>query len=129
MSERKRNLTDKQAAFLAALFSEEAKGNPRAAMRIAGYSDATPVKEVTSALVDEISEETKKFIAQSAATAAYSMYEVVTRPTDLGNKDKINAAKDILDRAGFTKTDKVEVKSTSPLFILPDKKSDDDEDE
>jgi hypothetical protein len=31
------------------------------------------------------------------------------------------AAKDILDRAGFTKTDKVEVKASEPLFILPAK--------
>ena len=31
------------------------------------------------------------------------------------------AAKDILDRAGFTKTDKVEVKTSEPLFILPAK--------
>jgi hypothetical protein len=31
------------------------------------------------------------------------------------------AAKDLLDRAGFVKTDKVEVKSDSPLFILPPK--------
>jgi hypothetical protein len=34
------------------------------------------------------------------------------------------AAKDILDRAGFTKTEKVEVKTTEPLFILPSKDTD-----
>lgn len=31
------------------------------------------------------------------------------------------AAKDILDRGGFVKTDKVEVTAASPLFILPPK--------
>ena len=35
------------------------------------------------------------------------------------------AAKDILDRGGFVKTDKVEVSSSSPLFILPPKKDED----
>ncbi len=31
------------------------------------------------------------------------------------------AAKDVLDRGGFVKTDKVEVSAASPLFILPPK--------
>jgi hypothetical protein len=48
---------------------------------------------------------------------------VMTNPTDLGNKEKMAAAKDFLDRAGFVKTDKVEVKSESPLFILPPKEN------
>ena len=38
-------------------------------------------------------------------------------------KEKMAAAKDFLDRAGFVKTDKVEVKSESPLFILPPKEN------
>jgi hypothetical protein len=46
-------------------------------------------------------------------------------PTDLGNKEKMAAAKDLLDRAGFVKTDKVEVTAESPLFILPPKSNED----
>jgi hypothetical protein len=34
------------------------------------------------------------------------------------------AAKDILDRGGFVKTDKVEVSAANPLFILPPKNED-----
>ena len=49
------------------------------------------------------------------------MFSVMADPTDLGVKEKMLAAKDILDRAGFTKTDKVEVKAAEPLFILPAK--------
>ncbi len=49
------------------------------------------------------------------------MSEVMDDPTELGNKEKMIAAKDLLDRAGFVKTDKVEVKAVSPLFILPEK--------
>jgi len=52
------------------------------------------------------------------------MFSVMADPTDLGVKEKMLAAKDILDRAGFTKTDKVEVKTSEPLFILPSKESD-----
>ena len=54
------------------------------------------------------------------------MYEVMHSPTDLGNKEKMVAAKDILDRSGFTKTANVEVTAASPLFILPPKKEDEE---
>jgi hypothetical protein len=54
------------------------------------------------------------------------MFEVMHSPTDLGNKEKMVAAKDILDRSGFTKTDKVEVTAASPLFILPPKNDEND---
>jgi len=49
---------------------------------------------------------------------------VMQDPADLGVKEKMAAAKDLLDRAGFTKTEKVEVKSSDPLFILPAKEKD-----
>ena len=68
---------------------------------------------------------TKKFIATRGPQAAWSMVNVLNNPTDLGNKEKMAAAKDLLDRAGFVKTEKVEVKSESPLFILPPKENED----
>ena len=76
---------------------------------------------ITNALKEQIADLTKKFISSSATKAAYSMFEVMHSPTDLGNKEKMVAANDILDRSGFTKTDKVEVTAASPLFILPPK--------
>mgnify|MGYP003627083762 CR=1 FL=1 len=118
-----RTLTEKQQAFLNVLF-EEAKGDPVKAKKLAGYSDAVSSTSVVNSLTDEIADLTKKFIAQSSTKAAYTMFSVMADPTDLGVKEKMMAAKDILDRAGFTKTDKVEVKSTEPLFILPSKDSD-----
>ncbi|MAO21321.1 MAG: hypothetical protein CMJ25_11280 [Phycisphaerae bacterium] len=118
-----RTLTEKQQTFLNVLF-EEAKGDPVKAKKLAGYSDAVSSTSIVNTLTDEIAELTKKFIAQSSTKAAYTMFSVMADPTDLGVKEKMMAAKDILDRAGFTKTDKVEVKSTEPLFILPSKDSD-----
>ena len=115
-----RNLTEKQQKFLDVLF-EEAKGDPVKAKKLAGYSDSLASTTVVNSLTDEIAELTKKFIAQSSTKAAYTMFSVMADPTDLGVKEKMIAAKDILDRAGFTKTDKVEVKASEPLFILPAK--------
>lgn len=115
-----RQLTEKQQIFLDVLY-EEAQGDVRQAMRIAGYSENTPSKEVTTALAEQITDLTHKFIAQTSTKAIYSMYQVMTDPVQLGNKEKMAAAKDLLDRAGFGKTDKVEVKAEEPLFILPAK--------
>ena len=115
-----RNLTEKQETFLNVLF-EDANGDFATAKRMAGYSDNVATSSVVNALQEEIAEKTKKFIASTATKAAFSMRQIMESPTDLGNKEKMAAAKDILDRGGFKATDKVEVATTSPLFILPPK--------
>ena len=119
-------MTPKQQAFIDALFTDECKGNPKKALIKAGYSPTTPSTAVTNLLQDEIMEATKKFLATKGTRAAWAMSEVIDDPTELGNKEKMIAAKDLLDRAGFVKTDKVEVKATSPLFILPEKDNGED---
>jgi|TARA_A100001515_G_scaffold45533_2_gene35707 phage terminase small subunit len=115
------NLTEKQQKFLDVLFTDECRGDPVAAIKVAGYAPNTSSTKITSVLQEEIAELTKKFIASSGSKAAWAMSEVMASPTDLGNKEKIVAAKDLLDRAGFAKTDKIEVKAANPLFILPEK--------
>ena len=121
----KRELTDKQQLFLDVLF-EEAEGDPLKAKKLAGYSDNVPTSSVTASLVDEIAELTRKFIAQSSTKAAYTMFKVMGASDMLGAKERMSAAKDIMDRAGFVKTEKVEVTTSEPVFILPAKKSSND---
>ena len=115
-----RNLTEKQQKFLDVLF-EEAGGNLVTARKLAGYADGVSTKAIAESLAEEIADLTKRFISSSATKAAYSMFEVMNSPTDLGNKEKVAAAKDVLDRSGFIKTEKVEVSAANPLFILPQK--------
>ena len=117
-----RNLTEKQQAFLDALF-EEAEGNPVKALKLAGYAEGTSSTTLMSALKEEVAEKTKDFIATRGPAAAWAMMQVMRSPTDLGNKEKMAAAKDFMDRAGCVKTDKIEVRSESPLFILPPKEN------
>ena len=111
---------EKQQKFLDVLF-QEAQGNIRKAMTLAGYSKNTRLKEVTGPLADQIAEATKNYLALSAPAAAFAMIDVIQNPTNLGNKDKMAAAKDLMDRAGLKATDKVEVSAANPLFILPPK--------
>ena len=89
-----RNLTEKQQKFLDVLF-EEAGGNLVKAKKLAGYADAVTSRQVAEPLADEIADLTKKFIASSSTKAAYSMFEIMNNPTDLGNKEKMAAAKDV----------------------------------
>jgi hypothetical protein len=114
--------TDKQRAFLECLFDNECKGNISAAKVKAGYSESTPNKMITDALTDEIAEVTRKFIATATTESAYALFDILRSPARVGNREKMAAAKDLLDRAGLVKTEKVEVTTKEPVFILPAKK-------
>lgn len=116
----KRQLTEMQQKFLDVLF-EEAEGNFVTAKKLAGYSDNVATSSITNALLEEIAELTTKFLATTGVKAAWAMHEVLDEPTKLGNKEKMQAAKDLLDRAGHKPGDKLEVKADSPIFILPEK--------
>ncbi len=123
-----RQLTEMQQRFLEVLF-EDAKGDFVQAKKLAGYSDTYSTKHIVESLEDEIAELTKKFIARVGTKAAYSIYEVMQDPTALGNKEKMLAAKDLLDRGGFKARDEVKIESSVPLFILPAKQESLDTDE
>lgn len=124
-----RQLTEMQQRFLEVLFEEEAKGDFVKAKKLAGYSETYSTKHIVESLENEIAELTKKFLSRVGAKAAYSIYEVMQNPTDLGNKEKMLAAKDLLDRGGFKAKDEVKVESSVPLFILPAKQEALDSDE
>ena len=74
----KRNLTDMQEKFLDVLFGE-AKGNPREAARIAGYSEHSYPKVIRN-LKKEITELAETHLSTHSAKAA-------TRLTDLLDED------------------------------------------
>jgi hypothetical protein len=118
-------MTENQQRFLEALFGE-AKGNYREAMRIAGYSDNTPTKDVVEPLSEEIEKMTRSYIAWNGPKAVMILSGILDGSELLGVKEKIAVAKDFLDRAGFGKVEKIEVEAKSPLFILPAKRYDDE---
>jgi hypothetical protein len=118
--------TPKQEAFLEALCGE-AKGNIRAAMTIAGYSQTTKTYEVVNPLKDEIVERASLMLAMNAPKATVSIIDVLDDPGSLGARNAVSAAREILDRAGLVKKEKVEVSGPAGgMFILPPKKPIDD---
>ena len=129
----KKELTDKQRAFLDWLF-EEANGNIRTAMKVAGYSANTKTSMVLEALQEEVIDRTQMYLAANGPMAAMAMTGVLTDPTALGNRDRIAASREILDRTGIVKTERITVKTDAPsLLIFPPKSAptydeDDDDD-
>ena len=113
-------MTDKQKAFLEHLFGEAA-GNVREAMTMAGYSKNTTTHEVTGPLEEEIYNLTKSYLSSIGPKAALAINSVLDKPQALGNRERLAAAKDILDRDGHKPKEEMSVEVESPLFILPAK--------
>jgi hypothetical protein len=118
-----RQLTENQQKFLEVLF-DEAGGDVVKAKKLAGYSDTTPTRLIVDALKDEIFEGTKTYMSRIGPKAAVAFGQALMDPTELGVKEKMQAAKEILDRAGVVKTERVEVQASGGLFILPPKEQD-----
>ena len=88
---------------------------------LAGYSDSTATTVVIESLREEIATATQNYIARNAPTAAVAMVGAIQDPSQLGIKEKMTASKDIMDRAGFAKVEKVEVTATGGVMLLPPK--------
>lgn len=116
-----RNLTEKQRVFLEVLF-DDAGGDVVAAKKLAGYAPESSTAAIVETLKDEIADKTRTYFARIAPRAAVSMANAMIDPTELGIKEKMSAAKDLLDRAGLGKVEKVDVSSSSGgIFYLPPK--------
>jgi len=119
-----KKLNEKQQLFMQVLF-DEAEGDVVQAKKLAGYSDGTATRVVVEGLKDEIFEATKTYMSRLGPKAAVAYGSALMDPTQLGVKEKMVAAGQILDRAGVVKTEKVAVEASGGLFILPPKESSD----
>jgi len=120
-----RQLSDRQRKFIDALFTE-AKGNVKDAKIIAGYSPNTSNSEIIKGIKEEVLEATQMFMASNAPKAAFAMVNGLDDPTELGIRDKMSAAKELLDRSGLVKTEKMQVESTGGVMLMPAKQIEED---
>jgi len=120
-----RTLSDRQRKFIDALFTE-AKGNVKDAKIIAGYSPNTSNSEIIKGIKEEVLEATQMFMASNAPKAAFAMVNGLDDPTELGIRDKMSAAKELLDRSGLVKTEKMQVESTGGVMLMPAKQIEED---
>ena len=61
------------------------------------------------------------YMARNAPKAAMAMTGALHDPTELGIRDKMIAAKELLDRTGLIKTEKVQVESSGGVMLMPAK--------
>lgn len=118
----KRKLTEKQQKFLDVLF-EEAGGNFVRAKELAGYADSVSSTTVVNSMKDEVLEQTHMYLARSAPQAAVAMVGAIVDPTQLGIKERMYAAKEVMDRVGVVKTEKMQVEASGGVMLLPPKNS------
>ncbi len=116
-----KELTELQKAFLEHLFSDACKGNPAKAKRAAGYSENTATAEVVKGLKDEIVEATRNYLATNSAKAAFGLVDLLDNPAKLGGATMLSAAKEVLDRVGVIKPEKVTIDTSGGVLLLPPK--------
>jgi len=122
LPEKKRNLTEKQQAFLNNLV--ETGGDFKKSAELAGYSGNH--YQILKSLKNEVVDIASDVLAREAPTAAFKLIEIMKsdKPVPQAN-NKLAAAQTILDRAGVVKTDKLDVNHSvsGGIFILPEKQT------
>ena len=117
-----KELTIQQKTFINALFGE-AKGNPKKAGEIAGYSDSS-YPNVVKSLKEIIVEKAESVLALHSPKAVMGLVDALEEDgmTPAANI-RIEAAKQILDRVGIVKKDKIDINAqvAHGIFILPPK--------
>tara|TARA_R100001082_G_scaffold73770_1_gene42478 strand:- start:118 stop:501 length:384 start_codon:yes stop_codon:yes gene_type:complete len=119
-----KELTDKQRTFLSVLFSE-ADGDPRKAAELAGYAP-TSYPRVVQGLKDEIIERAESVLAAHSPQAALGISRALNDDGSIpGANIRMEAAKQILDRVGLVKKEKIDVnaKVAHGIFVLPAKEA------
>ena len=117
-----KELSTQQKTFIDLLFGE-AEGNPKKAGELAVYAP-TSYPKVVKALKDEILERAEYSLALNSAKAVKGLVDSLDEDGKTpGVNIRMEAAKQILDRVGLVKKDKIEMTGqvAHGIFILPAK--------
>ena len=117
-----RSLTNSQEKFLDVLFGE-ARGDPKKAGELAGYSNHSYPKVLRN-LKSEIVSRAETYLATHSAKAATKMVGMMDEDGTTPHANiRLEAAKQILDRIGIIKKEQIDInmKAMHGIFILPAK--------
>lgn len=118
--------TPMQDAFLSAL--SETKGDVRAAMRKAGYSDNTTMKEVVAPLRDQIMAVAEETMAMNAMKAVGGLIDTIDKPDAVGAKVRVAAIKELLDRVGLIRKEPIQnALPPGAIIVMPPKNVEQDD--
>ena len=125
LAERDGDLTQKQAAFVAAYVANGGKGTDAAIT--AGYAQASAHTEQHRLLANpKIQQEILKETLNQLGLAAPQALQTVMRLTNNARSEyvRLSAAQDLLDRAGFRPPDRVDHRVDASLTVTFDIKPD-----
>ena len=88
---------------------------------LTGYSAPSSTSDIIKSSEEEVMDATQLYMSRNAPKAAVAMVSGVDDPTQLGIRDKLSASKELLDRVGLIKTEKVQVEASGGVMILPPK--------
>ena len=116
-----KTFTPQKRNFLDALL-EEARGNIRATMNLAGYSLNTKTAEVVGLSKEEITERAGIMLAMNAPQAAFVIVDVLDNSSAIRVRDAISNSGEILDRMRLVKKEQVEITAkTGGMFVFTPK--------
>lgn len=124
MAKKERELSEQQKLFLSVLM-DEAEGDLKTALKLAGYAPTTRPIDILKTLKEEIVEVAMGHLALNAPKASHRLTSILDKPDRLGANNIMKAAAQILDRAGVS-APKEDVNLKVPeggLFIMPAKGS------
>jgi len=123
MLEKKRKYTEKQQAFLDAMYDSKT-GDVRQAMTVAGYDSSAPSTFLLQSLSSELIEIATHTLAKNAPRAANKIVDIMTSDMPIPQvNQKLQAAQTLLDRVGVVKEQKMNVEHnvSGGIFIIPAK--------
>jgi len=123
MLDKKRNYTEKQQAFLDAMYDSKT-GDVRQAMVEAGYDMKAPSTFLLRSLSNELIEIAQHTLAKNAPRAANKIVDIMVSDAPIPQvNQKLQAAQTLLDRVGVVKEQKMNVEHnvSGGIFIIPAK--------
>lgn len=118
--------TERQKAFMDCLFNPESEtfGNVTKSKLKAGFNRNYENTHLLNNMKSLIIEACESYLAINAPKAVIGLVNVIDDPSSIGNREKLAAIKELLDRVGLVKVEKVEHKVETPAVIFLPPKND-----
>ena len=118
------SLTEQERIFIDALYDPEINPfhDPDIAKKVAGYDSNVSCVSIMRKVKEQVKDDTHNYFVSRSPYAAKLIHDIASSKINVPGQDKLlNAAVQILDRAGIVKKEKqqLEVKASDGIVIIP----------
>lgn len=123
MTSEKNPLNQQEQLFMEYLFDGNQMRHPDEAKQLAGYPSNYPVLKIVKKIKEELIDKYDDYLTLYAPKGLAALMDVLSNPEVPGSKLRLQAATELLDRAGVVAKDKKEQTTNQPnyIFMLPNK--------